>query len=347
MRILARKFGYKTNHVTLKRFLGQHLVPVPLPWPVTGFHQFEDAYRARWTVVRLHYEGWHHQSIAGYLGLSRQHVGHILRALERDGFAGLEDQRTRPPTHPANQLTLPFLTEVLAVQRDYPRAGRFRVRGLVGKRTGKAPPSERTGGRAMALNRQHHGAPPAWTTDRPDPAEPDGVIKDMPYALTHRHRYWFIDIRYLVRIGDLHDQPEREDVALNGAEERLETQGGDDQQDPTQDTPVEQSEHWVYSLCIIEGYSRTILAGMASPYQEVVAVLQLLSAALCADGRPEGIVSDNGSRSSPPTPTRVCWRRWGSRSATSKRANLGRISSRRSLRSNAAWPTHKSSEQRR
>jgi transposase InsO family protein len=34
---------------------------------------------------------------------------------------------------------------------------------------------------------------------------------------------------------------------------------------------------------------------MASPYQDVVAVLQLLSAALSAYGRPEGIVSDNGS----------------------------------------------------
>jgi transposase InsO family protein len=136
----------------------------------------------------------------------------------------------------------------------------------------------------MALNRQHHGAPPAWTTDRPDPAEPDGVVKDMPYALTHRHRYWFIDIRYLVRVRHLHGLNEWEDEAGEGQE----AQEGHDQQD----APAEQ---WVYSLCIIEGYSRKILAGMASPYQDVVAVLQLLSAALSAYGRPEGIVSDNGS----------------------------------------------------
>ena len=271
--------------MTLKRFLEQHPLPAPLPWPVTGFHQFDDAYRARWTVVRLHFEGWHQRSIAGYLGLSRQHVGHILQAFAQDGFAGLEDQRMRPPTHPANQLTLPFLSEVLAMQREYPRAGRFRVRGLVAQRMGKEPPSERTIGRAMALNRQHHGAPPAWTTDRPDPSEPDGVVKDMPYALTHRHRYWFIDIRYLVRVGELGDRSEQEDEM----QENQERQGeGQDQQG----IPV---EPWVYSLCIIEGYSRKILAGMASPYQDVVAVLQLLSAALSAYGRPEGIVSDNGS----------------------------------------------------
>jgi transposase InsO family protein/transposase len=288
VRIVQRKFGYATNHHTVRRFLERHSLPIQLPLPLTTFHQFDDAYRARWTVVRLYYEGWHQQSIAGCLHLSRKHVGEILANFKRDGFAGLEDQRTRPPMHPANQLTLPFLTEVLAVQRDYPRAGRFRVRGLVAQRTGKEPPSERTVGRAMALNRQHHGAPPAWTTDRSDPAEPDGVIKDMPYPLTQRHRYWFIDIRYLVRIDYLHEQ---EDQAEDEAWEDQGAQEGQDQQG----TPAEQAEQWVYSLCIIEGYSRKILAGMASPYQDVVAVLQLLSAALSAYGRPEGIVSDNGS----------------------------------------------------
>ena len=124
---------------------------------------------------------------------------HILQAFERDGFAGLEDQRTRPPTHPANQLSLPFLKEVLDVQRAHPRAGRFRVRGLVAKRTGREP-SETTIGRAMAINRRMHGAPEAWATDRPDLSAPDGPIKEKLYEPTHRHRYWFLDYRYLVRL---------------------------------------------------------------------------------------------------------------------------------------------------
>ncbi len=256
-RIVGRKYGYKTNHVTVKRFLDRHAIPVQLPLPVTGYHQFDDAYRARWTVVRMHDEGWHQTSIAGCLKLSRQHVWHILQAFARDGFAGLEDQRTRPATHPANQLSLPFLTEVLNTQQEYPRAGRFRVRGLLAKRTGREPPSERTIGRAMAINRRHHGAPAAWVTDRPDPSAPDGVVKEMLYEPTHRHRYWFLDFRYLVRLDD--------------------------------------DDHWAYSLCIFEGYSRKILAGMATEYQDTVAVLQLLSAALAEYGKPEGLVSDNGS----------------------------------------------------
>jgi putative transposase len=256
VRIIARKYGYTTNHVTVRRFLDRHPIPVQLPLPLMGFHQFEDAYRARWTVVRLFYEGWHKTSIAGCLGLSRKHVWHILTAFERDGFAGLEDQRTQRHPPPATQLTLPFLKEVLAVQREYPRAGRFRVRGLIEQRTGQAP-SERTVGRAMAINRQAHGAPPAWSTDRLDVPTADGVLKEMPYDPAWRHRYWFIDYRYLVRLDE--------------------------------------DDHWAYSLCIIEGYSRKILAGMATEYQDTIAVLQLLSAALSEYGRPEGIVSDNGS----------------------------------------------------
>ncbi len=95
-RIVGRKYGYRTNHHTVRGFLDRHPIPVQLPLP--GFHQFDDAYRARWTMVRMYYEGWHQQSIAGCLKLSRQHVWHILRAFERDGFAGLEDRRTRPLT---------------------------------------------------------------------------------------------------------------------------------------------------------------------------------------------------------------------------------------------------------
>jgi hypothetical protein len=254
VRILARKFGYTTNHHTVKHFLDQHAIPVQLPLNWKLFHDFDDAYRARWTVVRMFYEGWQQQSIAGCLGLSQRHVRRILAAFDQDGFAGLEDQRTRPATHPANQLTLPFLKEVLDVQREYPRAGKFRVRGLLEQRLEREPPSLATIGRAMAINRELHGAPAPWVTDKPaDPTANEP--KHLPYQPEYRHHYWFIDIRYL----------------------------------------VQRDGNWVYSICILEGYSRKILAGMASEYQDEIAVLQLLAAALAEYGCPSGIVSDNGS----------------------------------------------------
>lgn len=250
-RILERKFGYKTNHHTLKQFLADNAVPFQLELAMEHFHEFENAYEARWQVVRLFYEGWNKRSIASLLKLSRRHVGRIIESFEQDGFAGLEDKRTRPAYHPDNQLTLPFLEGVFQVQQEYPRAGRFRVHGILEQRKGEDTPSERTVGRAMAYNRMFRKAPGPWPIPEPENTEPT----IFPFRPIYRHQYWFIDIRYLVR--------------LDG--------------------------RWVYSICIIEGYSRKILAGMASLYQDELAILQLLHAALSEYGCPYGIVCDNGS----------------------------------------------------
>jgi putative transposase len=253
-RIVQRKFGYKTNHHALKRFLEPYNTPIQLELGLTTFSTFADAYQARWTVVRMAYEGWNKKSIADCLKLSRTHVYTILEAFKRDGFAGLEDQRTRPPQHPDNQLTLPLLKEILDIQREYPRAGRFRVHGILAQQHAEPPPSERTVGRAMAINRQFHGAPGPWQSARDEP--PDAVsFKHLPYRPAYRHHLWFTDIRYLVQ--------------LDG--------------------------NWVYSICLIEGYSRKIVAGMASPHQDLTAILQILFAALAEYGCPQAIVSDNGS----------------------------------------------------
>ena len=253
VRIVERKFGYKTNHHTVKSFLERHPIPVQLELPLVDFHSFEDAAQARWTVVRMWAQGWNKKSIAGCLKLSRRQVGRIISAFEQDGFAGLEDKRSRPSNHPANQLTLPFLEEVLAIQNEYPRAGRFRVRGVLEQRMEEGhPPSERTVGRAMTHNRQHYDAPAAWQSQK-DEIEPDTSPKYLIYRPEYRHHIWYLDIRYLVRIDD----------------------------------------QWVYSICILEGYSRTILAGTASQYQDLTAILQILYAALGEYGSPKMIVSDN------------------------------------------------------
>lgn len=253
VRIVERKFGYKTNHHTVKRFLDDHPIPEQLTLDIQGFHDFEQAYQARWLVVRLAYEGWNDHSIAGYLKLSRQHVIRLQEQFARDGFAGLEDHRTRTIAHPTSQLTIPLLKEVLDLQQEYPRAGRFRLHGILTQRHGDTAPSERTVGRAMAQNRQFHGAPGPWPAP-PPPATTHPPVA-LPYQPTYPHHYWFLDIRYLVK--------------LDG--------------------------QWVYSLCIIEGYSRKIVGSLVSAYQDELAILQVLHAAVNEYGAPAGIVSDNGA----------------------------------------------------
>ena len=121
---MARKFGYHTNHHTLKRFLAPYETPLQLELDLTTFSSFGDGYEARWTVVRMAQEGWNKTSIADCLKVSRRHVYNILDAFDKDGFDGLKDHRTRPLHHPGNQLNLPFLKTLLDLQREYPRAGR-------------------------------------------------------------------------------------------------------------------------------------------------------------------------------------------------------------------------------
>lgn len=252
VRIIETKFGYRTDHHKVKRFLQHHPVTVQLELKLVHFHEFEDAYEARWTVVRMYYEGWNVKSIADLLKVSRKHVVALIQAFERDDFAGLEDKRTRPANHPDNQLTLPFMDEVFRAQLEYPDAGRFRVHGILEHKLGDDMPSERTVGRAMAHNRFWRGAPHPLETDREAEAKEPA---ELPYNPVYCHQYWFIDIRYLVR--------------FEGKQ--------------------------VYSICIIERVSRTILAGMVSLHQDEIAILQLLHAAFGDYGVPWGIVSDNAA----------------------------------------------------
>ena len=128
-RILLRKCGYKTNPHTLKRLLAPYDTPIQLELELNTFSSYTDAYHARWRVVRMAAEGWNKKSLADCLKWSRTHVYTILEAFERDGFAGLEDPRRRPPDHPAHQLSLPFFKAVLDLQQEYPRAGRLRLHG--------------------------------------------------------------------------------------------------------------------------------------------------------------------------------------------------------------------------
>ena len=52
-RILARKFGYQTNHHTLQRFLASIMPSRCNSSSTCRLFDFADAYQARWTVVRM------------------------------------------------------------------------------------------------------------------------------------------------------------------------------------------------------------------------------------------------------------------------------------------------------
>jgi transposase InsO family protein len=76
-----------------------------------------------------------------------------------------------------------------------------------------------------------------------------------PYKATFRHQYWFIDGR-------------RMDFAIDGV-------------------------HW-WSLILLEGYSRTMLAGMIAPTEATWVALMVLYSACLRYGAPVSLVSDSG-----------------------------------------------------
>jgi hypothetical protein len=167
--------------------------------PLLAFAEFADAYHARWTVVRLWAEGWNKQSIAGCLQMARSHVYALIAAFAHDGFAGLEDQRTQPPPHLETPLPVPFLTEVLALQQAYPRAGRCRLQGLLAQQQDAPLPSAATVGRAMASNRRGHGAPGPWASAR-DEQEAPAAPRQLPSRPPSRQHLWCVDMRSLVQL---------------------------------------------------------------------------------------------------------------------------------------------------
>ena len=81
--------------------------------------------------------------------------------------------------------------------------------------------------------------------------------REMPFAAHRRHQFWSIDIRYL----DMHQ--------LGGGN--------------------------IYCFCIIDNYSRMVLAWLVTRKQDLTAYLMVLYAAIAAHGCPEAIVTDGGT----------------------------------------------------
>ncbi len=196
VRILTRKFGYSTTHHTVKRFLEKNPIPIQLKLKFETFHEFEDSFLARWTVVRMYHEGWKKKSISDLLKVSRPHIDTLLAKFEKEGFEELKDKRTRPPDHPHNQLAMPFLNEVFEVQQEYPGLGRNLLFGVLESRLGEEnTPSKSSVGRAMSANRFFRNAPNPYQKKKKQKKEK----KPLPYNPLYLHQYWFIDIRYLVQ----------------------------------------------------------------------------------------------------------------------------------------------------
>jgi len=130
-RICYVQFNRKPSHHTIQLVLASGPKPSRTTRRFPRFEEIVDPAERRRVIIRLHAEGWMPQSIAEYLGTSRQTVHTTLRRWAQEQFAGLEDK-----SHARHKRA--FKTDLKAMQavkqlQENPELGAYRIHtALVG-----------------------------------------------------------------------------------------------------------------------------------------------------------------------------------------------------------------------
>jgi hypothetical protein len=198
VRLGPRTFGSTTHPPTVQHCLARVAIPVQWAGPLRACAACAEASQARWTVGRMGDDGGNTPRLAGGRQRARSHGDARLAAWEQEGFAGREAQRTRPAPPPDDPWTRPLRQHVLAGPPASPRAGRWRLPGLLEQQDGPDLPRASTGGRALALNRRMHGAPGPWQRARAEP-EAARAPRPLPARPPSRPPLWLVERRSLVQ----------------------------------------------------------------------------------------------------------------------------------------------------
>ena len=255
-RVIGNMTGHKLHNETAKFLLGRYFF-----WRYREFQQLivypilPDAQSKRREIVKLNRHGWSEQSIANLVKCSRLTVRKWIRRWQEEEKLKVPVHRqlldhSHAPHQPHRKVYFGTIHTILKLQKKYPTAGWFRLRGYLLK-DHDIELGQTTIKKIMKLNRRLHLVPKVIKPIiEAEPKEPPPRSKE-PFT------YAFIDIRYL-------------DAKPNGEQ--------------------------LYSCLLLEGYSRTILAGSLTDRQHVGVVLRLYYLALLRWGLWKTIVSDNGSQ---------------------------------------------------
>jgi len=255
-RVIGNMTGHQLHHLTVKSLLERYFV-----WRYQEFQKLivypilPNSQSRRREIVKLDKQGWSEQSITVLVKYHRSTVRKWLRRNKEEEklrvplSQQLLDYTSRP-LKPHRKVYFGTIHTILNLQRKYPAAGWFRIRGYLLKDY-NIELGQTTLKKVMKLNRRLHLIP---KIEKPiieaEPKEPPPRSKE-PFT------YAFIDIRYL-------------DAKPGGIQ--------------------------LYSCLLLEGFSRTILAGSLTDKQQVGIILRIYYLALLNWGKWETVVSDNGSQ---------------------------------------------------
>jgi hypothetical protein len=281
-----------------KKLWQQSPVPAQGELPLGTYHSQADRAHARHQVIQLYVQGWSKRSISGFWRVSRPTVDRWITRFEAEHMAGLED-KSRAPKATARKAWLPLMIDVYHLQKRHPDAGRFRIWSLLAR----SDISERTVGRVMALNKQVYDDIPH--VDKPTHQKAPGPH---PYKATAPHEYWFIDGRKMdfaidgVKWWSLISRWREIKYQYIGALGSVATIKNERSNRLSWkfwpfDSPQALSLHARISrqrLIILDGYSRTMLAGAVAPTEASWVALMVLYTACLRYGGPKTIISDSG-----------------------------------------------------
>ncbi len=141
------QFNRRPSHHTIQLVLANGPKPSRTTRRFPRFDEITDPAERRRVIIRLHVDGWMPQSIAEYLGTSRQTVHTTLRRWAEEQFAGLED---KPHTRKRRALKtdLKAMNAVKQLQEN-PELGAYRIHTALLQQGINLSP--RTCGRILAL----------------------------------------------------------------------------------------------------------------------------------------------------------------------------------------------------
>lgn len=255
-RVIGNITGHKLHNETVKSLLERYFF-----WRYREFQSlivypiFPDVQSKRREIIKLDNQGWSNDSIAVLVHCSRSMVKKWIRRSKEESNSNVPPKQllleySKAPRIPYRKVYFGTIHTILNLQKKYPSAGWFRIRGYLLKDFG-IELGQTTIKKIMKVNRRLHLVP---KIEKP---VSEIEIKEPPPRSKSPFTYAFIDIRYL-------------DAKPGGAQ--------------------------LYSCLLLEGFSRTILAGSLTDRQHVGVVLSLYYLALLEWGIWQTIVSDNGSQ---------------------------------------------------
>jgi transposase InsO family protein/transposase len=261
-RIILYKFNYRMSHATVRRLWPDLSPPPPEQLPLLDYHSYPERPQARLEVVQLYFQGWGKTSISRFLHVSRPTINEWIRRFEAEDLASLDVADLA--NLDANDL------KSLADGSHAPKSPQRKVWLPLMQEVYHLQKRHPDAGRfriwSLLGMPEIHESTVGRVMALNKRLYPDiphvsqkrrkKEAQPHPFKASLAHEYWFIDGRMM-------------DFEIDGV-------------------------RW-WSIIVLDGYSRTMLAGAVSASEASWIALTVLFTACQRYGTPQYLISDKGS----------------------------------------------------